>query len=293
VNRVPLLLPPHEREHPTYARLRDGTDPASEERRAFFDALWAEYVPFAPKDYPKKLRIEFHPRWWEMYLTVALVRLGFAVQPNPADVFPDVHLVVDGAQVFVEAVAPTAGTRSDRVPDPVHQGVIAFPERECLLRLTQALTDKAGDLRKNLSDGVIPGDACRIIALSASDLNQIGSMLDGTHPAPLSVLAGAGPLELTIGGTAPPRSSRREFLTRDAGSPVPATLFDAPEFSIVSGVVYSSVDLWNAPLDARTTLSLFVNPMASVPVPARFEEGFATWKLEADRGDAHVWTRRA
>lgn len=96
MNRVPLLLPPHEREHPTYARLRDGTDPASEERRAFFDALWAEYVPFAPKDYPKKLRIEFHPRWWEMYLTVALMRLGFAVQPNPADSGPDVRAVAGG-----------------------------------------------------------------------------------------------------------------------------------------------------------------------------------------------------
>ena len=290
--RVKLLLPPREREHRTYARLRDWTDPASEERRALFEALWAEYVPFAPKNYLKNLQIAFHQRWWEMYLTVALVRLGFAVQPNPADVFPDVHLVVDGARVFVEAVAPTAGTRSDRVPDPVHQGVIAFPERECLLRLTQALTDKAGDFRKNLRDGVVPSDACRIIALSASGLNQFGSMLDGTHPALLSVLAGAGPLELTIGGTAPPRSSRREFLTRDSGKTVPAALFDDPEFSIVSGVLYSSVDLWNAPQDARTTLSLFANPMASVPVPAAFQKRFVTWTLGADGGDAHIWTRR-
>lgn len=118
-------------------------------------------------------------------------------------------------------------------------------------------------------------------------------MLDGTDPAPLSVLAGAGPLELTIGGTAPPRSRRRDFLTRDAGSSVHAALFDDPKFSIVSGVLYSSVDLWNAPLDARATLSMFVNPMASVPVPAAFREGLATWTLGAGGGDALIWTRRA
>ena len=292
MNRVMPLRPPHEREHPTYARLRDWTDPASEGRRAFFDALWAEYARFAPKRFLESLQIEFHQRWWEMYLTVALLRLGFAVEPSAADAGPDVTLEVDGARLFIEAVAPTAGTKADRVPEPVHHGVVDFPELECRLRLTQALTDKAGDFRKNLRDGVVPSDACRIIALSASDLNQFGSMLDGTHPALLSVLAGAGPLELTIGGTAPPRSSRREFLTRDSSSIVPAALFDDPEFSIVSGVLYSSVDLWNAPLDGRTTLSLFVNPSASVPVPAAFQKRFATWTRGADRGDAHIWSRR-
>lgn len=293
MNRVKLLLPPHEREHPTYTRLRDWTDPASEERRAFFEALWAEYAPFAPPNYLKNLQIAFHQRWWEMYLTVVLVRLGFAVQPNPADAGPDVHLVVDGAQVFVEAVAPEVGTRSDRVPDPVHHGVVPFPERECLLRLTQALTEKAGRFRKYVHGGVVPGDACRIIAVSASNLNQFGSLLDGTRPAPLLVLAGAGPLELTIGGRAPPRSSRRGILMRDSGSSVRGALFDDPEFSIVSGVLYSPVDLWNAPLDSRATLSLFVNPRANVPVPAAFQEGFATWTLGADGGDVDTWTRRA
>jgi hypothetical protein len=291
VNRVKLLRPPHEREHPTHARLRDGTDPASEERRAFFDALWAEYAPFAPKRFLESLQIEFHQRWWEMYLTVALVRLGFAVETNAADAGPDVTLEVDGARVFVEAVAPKAGTKSDAVPEPRHHGVADFPERECLLRLTQALRAKEGAFQTYVRKGIVAVDACRIIALSASDLNQFGSLLDATHPAPLSVLAGAGPLELTIGGTAPPRSSRRDVLMRDSGSLVPAALFDDPEFSIVSGVLYSPVDLWNAPQEAHTNLSLFVNPTASVPVPAVFQKRFVTWTRGADGGDAHVWTR--
>ncbi len=281
MNRVMPLRPPHEREHPTYARLRDWTDPASEGRRAFFDALWAEYARFAPKRFLESLQIEFHQRWWEMYLTVTLVRLGFAVETNAADAGPDVTLEVDGPPVFVEAVAPKAGTASDRVPEPMHHGVSDFPERECLLRLTQALRAKEGAFQTYMRKGIVPVDACRIIALSASDLNQFGSMLDATHPAPLSVLAGAG--TLTIGGHAPPSWSRREFLTRDSLSPVPAALFDDPEFSIVSGVLYSSVELWNAPLDARTPLSLFVNPMASVPVPTAFQKRFATWTRGADR----------
>lgn len=287
-----LLRPPRKGEHRTYARLRDWTDPASEERRACFEALRADYVPFAPKNYLKNLQLAFHQRWWEMYVTVALVRLGFAVETNAADAGPDVTLEVDGARVFLEAVAPKAGTTSDRVPEPMHHGVSDFPERECLLRLTQALRAKEGAFQTYMRKGIVPVDACRIIALSASDLNQFGSMLDGTHPAPLSVLAGAGPLVLTIGGTAPPRSSRRDVLMRDSGEHVRAALFDDPEFSIVSGVLYSSVDLWNAPLDGRTTLSLFVNPMASVPVPAAFQKRFATWTRGADRGDAHTWSRR-
>ena len=286
-----LLQPKRADEHWLYARLRDWDDPQSEERRNFFNVLWNEYAPFAPKGFEKKLQYEFHQRWWEMYLTVALLHLGFVPKINSADVGPDVTLDVDGQKVFIEATAPSAGHTSDRVPEPIHNGVAKFPERECLLRFTQAFREKNSRLREYMNAGVVPADACIIIALSASDLNQFGTFLDAVHPAPLSVLAGAGPMVVTIGGKGLSYSSRRETLTRDSGSPVNAALFDLPVFSIVSGVLYSPIDLWNASLDLSDSLSLFVNPSARVLIPTPFQETFVTWRREEQEGNEIVWKK--
>lgn len=135
--------------------------------------------------------------------------------------------------VYLEAVAPSIGCSSDSVPEPVENGVADFPERQFLLRLTQALTEKKKKYQHYLDNGIVSGSACKIIALSANDLNQFGTMLDSIHPAPLSVLAGAGHMVIPLDGKGRPYSGRRSTLARDSGSSVETVLFDNPEFTIV------------------------------------------------------------
>ncbi len=286
-----LLQPYRDGEHWLYTRLRDGTDPHSVKRRAFFNALWREYSPLASKGFPKKLQMEFHQRWWEMYLVAGMLHLELSPTLSKSDSGPDVVLDIGGQQVFVEAVAPSVGTKSDRVPEPVQNGMSEFPERECLLRLTQALTDKCRRLQDYVDSGVIPTDACVIIALSASDLNQFGTLLDGVHHAPLSVLAGVGPTVVTFGGERLPYSSRRSILQRDSGSNVDVALFEKPIFSIISGVLYSPIDLWNATLQPENSLSLFVNPSANQPIPNAFLKRFEHWVQEKSSSNETVWEK--
>ena len=278
-------------EHETYTRLRDWTDRHSEDRREFFNMMWKEYAPYAPKGFEKKLQIELHQRWWEMYLAVALIRLGFTPKKNKSDVGPDIVLELPENAVYIEAVAPSIGCSSDGVPEPIEKGVADFPERECLLRLTQALTDKKEKYRHYLDEGIVSVEACKIIALSASDLNQFGTLLDGLRPAPLSVLAGAGPTVLTKGGKRPPYSSHRGALARDSGSKVDAVLYDNPEFSIVSAVLYSPLDLWNAPLIPGESLSLFLNPLADIQVPSALKAKFTTWARDETESTEIVWRK--
>lgn len=287
----PLLLPKRDAEHSLYARLRDSTDSYSAKRRDFFDALWLEYSALAPRGFAKKLQFEFHQRWWEMYLTIVLAHRGFNSKRNLADAGPDIELDVEGQQVFIEATAPKVGSTSDCVPEPVRKGTAVFPERECLLRLAQALTDKKSRLQKYVTEKIIPESACTIIALSASDLNQFGTLLDSVHPALLSILAGAGPTVVSIREETPPYSSRRSTLARDSGSTVNAALFDAPDFSIVSGVLYSPVDVWNAELEPGDSLSLFVNPLAQNKIPDAFQKCFLRWTQEITSEDAIEWKK--
>ena len=256
----PLLKPKRAGEYKLYARLRDWPDLHSEERRDFFNTLWKEYAPFAPKR-------------------------------NKSDVGPDITLELQENVVYVEAVAPSIGCSSDNVPEPVENGVANFPERECLLRLTQALTAKKERFQNYIDEGIVPGNACRIIAMSATRLNQFGTLLDSVHPAPLSVLAGAGPMVIPIGEKEPAYSGRRSILARDSGSSVDAALFDSPEFSIVSAVLYSPLDLWNAPLIPGEFLSLFLNPSADIQVPSMLTERFVTWTRQETESTEIIWKK--
>ncbi len=282
-----LLQQQRDGEHWLYVRLREGLDEHSVERREFFSTLWEQYEPFAPRGFLKKLQIEFHQRWWEMYLFVGMLRVGFQPDSSKSDTGPDISLKFGDRLVFVEAIAPTAGTQPDRVPMPILNGVGDFPERECLLRFTQALTDKCKKMRDYMDRGVIRPDACAVIALSASDLNLFGSFLDAHHPAPLSVLAGAGATILPTGGGSWSQSSHRRMVQRNCGSEVDTVLFEKPDFSIISGVLYSPVDLWNATREPEDSISLFVNPLAEQTIPGPFLGRLVTW-VEHSRGDDKV-----
>jgi hypothetical protein len=286
-----LLHPARIGEHPLYARLRDCPDPHSAERREFFQALWKQYEPFAPKGFAKKLQIEFHQRWWEMYLTVGLLHLGFMPKSSRSDHGPDLLLEIEGRPLFLEATAPSVGATSDQVPEFLYNEVADFPERQCHLRLVQALTDKCSKFHEYIKKKQIPADACCMIALSASDLSQFGAVLDGVHPAPLSVLGGAGPRVVTIAGNRPPYSGRRDVVKRSSGSDVSVCLFEAPQFRLIAGVFYSPDDLWNATSRPEDSLSLFLNPDSTIRAPMSFTNRFVCWAQERLSEHEVIWRK--
>ena len=284
-----------EKEHPLYARLRDWSDSHSEERREFVLSLWQRYEPYAPKGFLKKLQIEFHQRWWEMYLTIGFLNLGFDLSSSKCDHGPDLAIDIQGQRMFIEATAPTVGIKSDRVPEPVNNGCASFPQRECLFRLAQALTDKCEKINKYREPGLVPTNSCAIIAVSATGLNQFGTLLGslGSGPAPLAVLAGAGPSVVTLDGSKQQYSKQRYILHRDSGSEVNMALYEDPRFKNIGGVIYSEVDLWNAQWNPEETFSIFVNPAGDPKIPEQFKNKLSHWtrKLSTDR--EAVWTKTA
>ena len=85
-----LFLPTRAGEDELYARIRD--DERGEPYRQRIENMWLEYRFYAPKGFQKKLQYEFHQRWWEMYLTLGLIRLGFSVSTFSQDNHPDILL---------------------------------------------------------------------------------------------------------------------------------------------------------------------------------------------------------
>ncbi len=277
-------------EHKLYARIRDEIEWGEQTRRSL-EHLWVEYFPYAPKGFRRKLQFEFHQRWWEMYLTIGLCRLGMTVRSFRKDNGPDLLVETSGMRIWVEAVAPKIGTSKDCVPDPIEDGVQDFPKRECLLRLLQGVTEKRDRMADYIAKHIVSREDACVIALSACNLNQFGSLLDFPQPAPLSILAGAGNLVIFSDRSRSPYSSRQETLSRNSGSLVDTTLFGKDEFSIISAVLYSKCDPLNAPDEPHGTLSLFLNPKANIKFSKSFYEKIPTWHVEGKSDDKTIWKK--
>jgi len=271
-----------------YARIRD--DKRGESCRQRLEQMWLEYRSYAPKGFRKKLQYEFHQRWWEMYLTLGLIRLDFSVSTFSQDNHPDILLDFNNTKVWVEAVVPKPGTKSDAVPEQVANGVQDLPMRECLLRLTQAITAKREAVNSYIQRGIVSEKDAFVVAISACALNQFGSLLEWPQPVMLRVLAGAGDLAIPLDWNRSTYSTRQETILRDSGSPVATVLFEEEGYRIISGVLYSNVDPVNAPLSPEKSFSLFLNPRAYVEVPIGIRKKMLTWREKNRTGTEIVWT---
>lgn len=284
-----LFQPTSSGEDELYARIRDHSRGELDRQR--LEQMWSDYRSHAPKSFRKKLQYEFHQRWWEMYLTLGLCRLGFPISTFPRDDRPDLLLTFGNTKVWIEAVAPTSGTTSDAVPPPIVNGVEDLPMRECLLRLTQAVTDKRDKFNRYIQRGIVSEADCCIIALSACDLNQFGTLLEWPQPVMLRVLAGADDLAIPLNGTAAVYSKRKNATHRDSRSQVDLALFCSAEFSSVAGVLYSKQDPLNATTVPEESFEFFLNPQGKVTVPAAIQERMTTWSENRSIAHEVVWNR--
>lgn len=273
-----------------YARIRD--DERGKGFRQQLEQMWIEFQPYAPKGFQKKLQYEFHQRWWEMYVTLGLCHLGLPVSTSSKDDRPDVLLDFgDPKKVWVEAVAPKSGMKSDAVPNPIVNGVGDLPMRECLLRLTQAVTSKQKTLDSYIQRGIVSEADAFIIAVSSCALNQFGGLLDWPQPVMLRVLAGAGNLAIPMNKISENYSKRQGTIYRDSGNPVNLSLFYSNEFDSVAGILYSRHDPLNAPIKPEESFEFYLNPKSKVEIPMAITEKVTTWSENCFDEQSFEWKR--
>lgn len=73
--------------------------------RAHCEDLWIDFQEFADPNFRAEFAYRTHERWFEMYLTVSLIRAGHKVicrKPGP-----DILLKEDGRRIWIEATCAT------------------------------------------------------------------------------------------------------------------------------------------------------------------------------------------
>ena len=175
--------------------------------------------------------------------------------------------------------------KKDSVPESKINKVDDFPESEMLLRCTNDLGNKKGQIKKYIESGIIKKEDPFIIALSLCDLDIYGSLL----ATPLKFLAGCG--NMVLSKNRPPYFLKRQSIEKkESGSIVQVCVFEDPDFDSVSAVLYSSSSLLDAPPNPESTFQLFLNPRAEVPLPERFCVCIDTWHCEENE-DGEEWKK--
>ena len=116
---VTRLFTNDEASDPGYRNIREGKDVRLKLAKWHCEYLWIVFERHADKEFSKELRRTFDARYWEMYLTTALIFAGYEVTcPKPG---PDVGIVYRGQRIWFEAVAPDCGDpgKADSVPEKI------------------------------------------------------------------------------------------------------------------------------------------------------------------------------
>jgi hypothetical protein len=232
-----------------YLLVRD--DPRFHEQRLFLESLWSNFSPFADPDFKSQLAIQFHPRFWEMYLACTLNELGFNLIPRKSAYGPDIQIKLNDRSLWIEATAPDAGIGADAVPgysnleDSIE--FIRVPEEQIILRLTNSFYKKCQRYNEYVSSGLISKNDIFVIGINGFDIPHI--LGEDEIPYIVKSVLPFGNLTVTI--DIEKMEPMEEFyqyrghIQKKSGANVPTKAFQDPSYSFVAGVLYSTAELWN------------------------------------------------
>ena len=264
--KMPNLFEPHQTPmDERYSLVRD--DLRFHQEKAFLEHLWKSFEPFADPDFKSELAKQFHPRFWEMYLACTLIESGFDLIPRKCAYGPDIHFIYHKKNFWIEATAPDAGSGVDAVPgNSRNSNGFRVPEEQIILRLTNSINKKNRKYKEYLASGLISGEDVFIIAINGSDIPYIGSDFEDEPPFIAKSVLPIGDLTASIDfkimKPVDTFYSYRGHIEKRSGANVSTRAFQNPDFSYISGIIFSIAGIWKLPKSLGYDFSFVHNPLA-------------------------------
>ena len=156
----------------------DEFDTVYSNARQHCEDLWSDFRSLADENFRREFAEHTHERWFEMYLTVSLVRAGYQVDcPKPG---PDVLLDVDGRRVWVEAVCASSGKADlpDSVPKRQFGQVVREPTDQYVLRIRNSLEEKQKKYLHYFESGIVCRGDMVVVAINVYAVDGPGPYID-------------------------------------------------------------------------------------------------------------------
>jgi hypothetical protein len=258
----------------TYISIRD--NPKFSEQKNMAENMWKKFSPFADPHFKEEICLQFHQRFWEMYLGCSFMDMGFSLVSHRSSQGPDIHFEHNGKNIWVEAIAPNPGTGEDLVPDYLSGQAITVPEYQLILRLTSAFICKSKKFDQYLSQSIISPEDILIIAINGAEIPYCS--LDDDIPYMAKALYPIGPRTVSIDILTKKLVKEyyryQESVEKMSGSKIPTTYFSSQSYLNIFGVLFSKKDIWHITSHCGNDLIFFSNPHSK----HKLEEGWIKCK---------------
>ncbi len=154
----------------TYQKVQEAGHERYESVRAQCEDLWCDFSEHADRHFRQEFAKNFHQRWFEMYLTVSLIRAGLVVECLKPG--PDILVTADGRRIWIEAVCLTGGEagKPNSVPELKFGTVQNVPIEQYVMRIRNSLNEKANKFRKYIADGIVHRYDYTVIAINGGEI---------------------------------------------------------------------------------------------------------------------------
>lgn len=251
-----------------YCSLRDAEH--CTEWRTFCESLWKRYRPYADPHFLHEIRIQFHQRFWEMYLTVTFLDRGYKLHRLKGG-GPEFGIDIEGKRYWFDAIAPTGGEGADAVPRLEYGRPVAsrVPQEQIILRIIGALAAKRAKWQKDLVAGRVKDRDGFIVAMNDRSIRW--AFLGAEMPYVAKGLYGFGNLAVSFDSRTlkviETKHEHRPKIAKASSTGISSQPFAAGECPEVSAVLYSSVDAANFPGVLGADFSILHNFNPNVPLP--------------------------
>ena len=262
-----LFTNSHDAPSPEYKYVLNAADERSQEVKAHCEDLWSDFSKHADEHFLDEFPVHFHQRWFEMYLTVSLIRAKLPVTcPKPG---PDILLNLGKRRIWVEAVCATEGQlgKPDSVP-PVECGKARnVPIMQYVTRIRNSLSEKERKFREYKKKGIVKCGDHQVIAVNSGAICGLFGNLDECM---MRSLYGVGDMFVTFNKTSGKfgETGRRSVLTiaKFSGAEIDVQPFVNESMEHVSSVLASWANAFNRPSNLGADFVLYPNLSCSNPL---------------------------
>jgi hypothetical protein len=257
-----------------YAALRSPTSEKQRRVRAHVEGLWQIYHYYAEPLFLSEFSLQFHERWFEMYLAVCLLKAGAQLQKTlPPG--PDLLVNANGRRLWIEAACASGGHPG--LPDTVEEPVRPGPEEASAggivpwdliaLRIRSSIEEKRRKYDRYLERGIVTADDSLLIALNVYKIPFASADVERYV---FRALFGIGNQVIMFDrNTAQPVGSTNQQLLAIAkvatGSEVGTMPFIDASMPAISAVIVSSHEAVAAAHENTADLTLYPNLTATAP----------------------------
>jgi len=256
-------------EDPIYEHLRDSDKEFDRQIRRRCETLWEKYSQYADNEFLTEIRKTFHARYWETYLTVCFIEMGFEVECLKPG--PDIGIKFNGHKIWIEATTPTNGdpNSAHSIPKVEPDGTVyTVPNEKILLRYTNSIDSKIQQYKRWVDKSILSDRDPFVIALNPKIIDF--EYADTNPPRLLQTVFAIGAPYVSINPqTLDMISSGYQQRTEivKGRKQIETALFLRDEYKMVSAALCSRIDVSNQPPEMGADFELAFNPLARNPLP--------------------------